>query len=170
LGTFAAVVVSLRLAREQGAVKLRVIAGLWTIVEGRKYDKEAFVTPDFVVVRAANLGSSPVTITSVEWQIGIFRKRYYFQSLNALMIGANVPPVELTTGREANFYVSINTGWLQGMGSKLNQNFPVLSAWSMRVFIHTTAGQTIAQRLNPDLKRKLVEARKQIILHEREAP
>ncbi|MEE1611120.1 hypothetical protein [Microvirga sp. CF3016] len=156
VGTLLAVVVSLHLARQQTAIKLAVRAGLRIVVTPG--EKE---TPEFVAVRVVNLGQQPVIITSVGWRWGIFRKQYAFQTLHQIGLG-QVPPIQLTTGQEANFFVPLDRGWMKRMAGELDPNFPKLAAWMMRVQVSTSVGKIITRPLEPGLRKKLAETRAKI--------
>lgn len=155
IGTLLAVWVSLYLARRQTAVRLGVSAGhRYIITQGSR------AKPEYLSIKVVNLGQQPVTITSVGWQFGVFRKSYGFQLLNATPL-SHMVPIELTTGKEANFLVPLNeeTKWLQSQAARLDRTFPSLSAWAMKVQISTSVGKIVSQRLEKGLRKKLVEAR-----------
>ncbi len=152
IGALLAVAVSLHLARQQTAIKLAVQAGHRILLTPGEQE-----TPEFVLVRVVNLGQQPVVITNFGWRWGIIRKKYAVQSLHQLGLG-HVPPIQLTTGQEAGFYVPLSGGWMTRMAGELNSKFPRLAAWMVRVQISTSVGKTITRPVESGLRKKLVEA------------
>jgi hypothetical protein len=154
IGALLAVGVSLHLAKQQTAVTLAVRAGLRVIVTPGEPEM-----PEYISVHVVNLGQQPVTITNVGWRMGIFRKRYAVQMLHGIRL-SQVPPIELSTGKQANFLVPLDTtDWMKNMASELDGTFPGLSAWMMKVQISTSVGKIISRRLEADLRKRLVRAR-----------
>jgi hypothetical protein len=54
----------------------------------------------------------------------------------------------------------METKWLPNMAADINSRLPWLTAWSLKVQIFTTVGKTVSRRIEPGLRRKLLEENK----------
>lgn len=153
IGALLAVGVSLYLAKQQTKVKLAVSAGHRLVLTRGEPE-----TPEYVSIRVVNLGQQPVTVTNVGWRFGLFRKKYAMQFLHGSPL-TEAPPVELTTGKQASFLIPLDGGWIEKIAVELDDTFPRVSAWLMKVQISTSVGKIVSRRLEPGLRKKLAEAR-----------
>jgi hypothetical protein len=154
VGALLAVWVSLSLARRQTAVRLSVRAGLRLIVTPGECHK-----PEYVSIEVVNVGQAPVVITNVGWRWGNWKKRYAVQLLDGIA-PSQVPPVTLTTGQQALFLVPVKeSNWIANMANGLGPSrWPWLTAWSLKVWISTSLGNTVTETLEKDLRQELVAA------------
>ena len=99
IGTLSAVIVSLYLARRESSTKIKVSAGHRIIVtQGLK------VKPDYCVIRIVNIGFRPVKITGIGWKVGIFKKKYWVQTVLVDQLSSQLP-IKLEHGDEASYFI-----------------------------------------------------------------
>jgi len=92
IGTLLAVIVSLYLAHTSRRQKLKVSASIMQMLTvGQKED----VYPEYVWLRATNIGHSKVKITNLGWHVGFFKKRTFLQT-NPKMIILQMCQLQLT--------------------------------------------------------------------------
>src|SRR5205809_736788 len=76
LGTLAAVIVSLWLARRQGAPRLKVRNGIYQMIQPGAVQP---MQGEYFQVAATNTGHRDVVVNGIGWRVGRFRKRTFFQ-------------------------------------------------------------------------------------------
>jgi hypothetical protein len=99
LGTLAAVILSLHLARRSERPRIRTRITLSTIVGERQPIAQGLKVLDFSV---CNLGARPITVKNLCWQTGVLRKRHYIQIAPSNAYSARMP-VKLDHGDTATF-------------------------------------------------------------------
>lgn len=162
VGSLLAVWVALRIAKKQTEVKLAVVAGERALV-----DRVARTAPMILFVQVTNIGQAPATITNVGWEQGVISKRYGIQMLEQSH-ASNTVPIDLTTGKQATFTVPFDgTTWLPDMVEWLDGWFPRFKAWDIKVCIYTSVGTTVKQRLEPALRKKLLEEHQKLLAQKR---
>ena len=142
VATFAAVLVSLWLARRGERVDLAVRVGLRSIFAGDGSPPAKALSFD-----VTNRGARPVTVVSIGWVVGKGKARKYCMQTTSGPHTANYP-LELQHGKSANFLVSFEftptwafefaTGFLP------DQESPTLK--TLRALVHTSVGTTVAVR------------------------
>lgn len=153
IATFAAVVVSLRLASRAEHVRLKAHAGIRLLFFGDGSPAE-----ELVEIHVTNLGERPVTVVSVGWSIGKGkRKRYCMQSLSGSYTAQY--PKDLAHGQSASFQVSFveTPHW----ASDFVKKFVAPSGESLSTLIaliHTSVGQTVEIKAEQNLIEKLIKS------------
>lgn len=150
-GTFAAVFVSLYLARKNSRPTLRVEASHVALIE-----QGVGVQDRYFRVSVANAGAIPVTVVSYGYTVGRIRKAYFIQTLAAgvAAIYSASLPARIEPGSSATF--------LHPRGELESTAAPLFDAvakrvrwWSRRppvwLVVHTAAGLSARQRLSPNI-------------------
>jgi hypothetical protein len=154
IATFAAVVVSLRLASRVDRVRLKVHAGIRLLFLGDRSPAE-----ELLEIHVTNLGDRPVTVTSVGWAIGKRKKRRYcLQNLSGRYTAQY--PKELAHGQSASFQVSFveTPRWANDfVGKFIASGGESLSTLVAQV--HTSVGQAVEVWAEPNLIEKLTQVR-----------
>ena len=87
IGTVAAVIVALYLARRDKRIRLEVSAGIRLIVtQGIKGNP-----PEFLTIRVTNIGHREAQLTNIGWKIGFFRKKHAVQTTIRDGISSELP-------------------------------------------------------------------------------
>jgi len=97
IGTLAAVIALLYLARGQSRLKLHITAG-HRVLAGLGTGK----LPDYVYISLVNRRSGKARIAGIGWKIGLFKKSYAIQIPDKWPWSSSLP-IELAQGREAQF-------------------------------------------------------------------
>lgn len=149
IGSLAAVVVALMLARDQRRARLVIRA------KASRYIRDGLKPPFplYAHVNVTNLGHRPVTVSSYGWQIGFLRKQYGYQKDLGNFPSTHLPH-ELTVGRDADLMVRIDQGgWLRHMVEEIGgRPFPILALYSIKVVISTAGGKFVKKRLDKSLR------------------
>jgi hypothetical protein len=154
IATFAAVVVSLRLASRYDRVRLKTYAGIRLLYIG-----DGTPAQELVEINVTNLGERPVTISTVGWAIGKGKKRRYcIQNLSGPYTSQY--PIELTHGKSASFQVffPVTPNWLSDFSNKFTASGEE-SLSTLVATVHTSVGQTVEVKVEDNLINKLMEAR-----------
>lgn len=154
LGTLAAVIVALYLARRVEKVRLKAHVGLMEVVLG---DGSPFQR--HLGIGVTNLGERPVTINSVGWAIGkLKRRRFAMQPLYGPY--TDQYPIELAHGKSANFMVSflVLPNWLKEFASGFVKDLSDKSLKTLVVQIHTSVGHVVEVHPHKDLVGELKKA------------
>jgi hypothetical protein len=162
LGTIAAVVVALYLARKDARIRLRVRAGIRTMLQAGSKAR-----PEFLMLEATNIGRRPAQIVNIGMRDGIRIRVSPRHRLGVLMVvmPPNDPlsatvPTTITDGQSASYYFP----WPQFL--KINREairtcFGGRLGWPRaRLFqfgVETSAGGGFYVRIEKGLARKLVE-------------
>lgn len=154
LGTVAAVVTSLYLARRQERPHLTVHAGiyqLFTVGEKRGSPSE------YVQIKATNTGFREVTITGIVWRAGFFRKLNFIQLPPSNVFSASVP-TKIGHGEEATYLFPVEN-FVRGseqIRRKISEfRIPALARKSLRVGISSSTGHVFWSKV-PDAVQKLI--------------
>lgn len=148
IGTLAAVVTALFLARRVEKIRLKVevgLRGIFTPGDGSPFQKHLgiFVT---------NLGERPVTVNSVVWVVGRGKKkRYAIQTVSGPH--TSQCPVELAHGKTATFLVSfdVTKNWLEDFATGFIQDLSDESLKTLFAQVHTSVGETVNVRPETNL-------------------
>ncbi len=155
LATFAAVLVSLHLARRHERIRLKSFAGLRIVYRGDGSPPEEHLN-----ISVTNLGERPVIINSVGWAVGRGKKRKYcIQTVSGPWTAQY--PVEITHGKQASFMVSFNhtPSWLTEFANDFLKPFSEGRLKTLVALIHTSVGQTIELKPEEDLLARLRKAK-----------
>ena len=108
IATFAAVVVSLWLARTSNRVKLEPYCAVVLLLDGYSAVDEA---PEFVSFRITNIGMRTATLQGIGWEAGFlkwgpFRKKYAIQKTDGYQYNPTIP-IKLADGEVAHYLVQL---------------------------------------------------------------
>lgn len=155
IATTAAVIVSLYLARRAGKPRAAVSVGHRVVITpGDKAEP-----PEIISFRIVNTGDRSIRITSIGWQVGIWRKRYAMQISDENM--SSPMPIELAHGQEAHWSVPLNArkeGWLEYFAKKMLQPNIWVSTRTLKAQFHTSVGEVFTTRPESELCKKLLDA------------
>jgi hypothetical protein len=147
IGTIAAVIAALYLARRVENVRLNIQVGLMEVVIG---DGSPF--QEHVGISVTNLGERPVTVNTVGWAIGKGKKRRFaVQPLHSPH--SEQYPIELAHGKSANFIVSfdIMPGWKRDFATGFIKDLSDKSLKTLVAQVHTSVGKTVEAHPRKDL-------------------
>ncbi len=114
------------------------------------------------MIQVTNLGHRPATIHTVGWKIGFFRKRQIIQLPSDTPLSAKLNQ-KLEDGQSAHYMFWVKAegrdpGWADQFSKELSQfKFPKLTVYSMKAQVHTSVGKTFEVRIEPGLRRLLIE-------------
>lgn len=155
IGTVAAVITALYLAKRVENVHLNVQVGLLQVVIG---DGSPF--QEYVGINVTNLGERPVTVNSVGWAIGKGKKRKF--AIQPLYSPHSAQyPIELAHGKSANFLVSfdVTPGWKRDFATGFVRDLSDKSLNTLVAQVHTSVGKTVNVHPRRDLLDALKEFR-----------
>jgi|SRR5580692_5561138 hypothetical protein len=152
IGTLAAVIAALYLARRVEKVRLKVHVGPRVVVlgDGTPFKKQ-------IAFSVTNLGERPVTIESVGWSIGRGKgRRFAIQPVSGPFTSQY--PIEIAHGKGTTFMVSLSEtpNWYLEFATGFVQDLSDESLKTLVAQIHTSVGQTI--EIHPE--KELVDALK----------
>lgn len=154
IATFAAVLVSLHLARRSERIRLQVFAGLRLVIRGDGTPPEEHLN-----IGVTNLGDRSVTVNTVGWAVGKRKqRRHCIQTVSGPWTAQY--PIELAHGKNASFMVSFNhtPAWLTEFANGFLKSDKELDTLVAQV--HTSVGQTIEVKPEKGLVERLRKTRK----------
>ena len=154
IATFAAVVVSLHLARKAEAVKIKADVGIRVLIAGDGTPEEEHVSFSTV-----NLGDRPVNIVSIGWSVGKGKsKRYCVQPFAGQY--SHQCPKQLSHGEQASFLVSFKAtpNWPKEFAEGFVKDMNEKNLKTLRALIQTSLGKAIEVVPENNLIKKLREA------------
>jgi hypothetical protein len=154
IATFAAVVVSLHLARRSERVRLRVRTGIRLVIQG-----DGTPAHEVLEFHATNIGDRPVTVASVGWSIGKRKKRRYCIQTLCGPYSAQYPKV-LAHGESASFHVSFDEApnWPKKFLEFVDEGHEPIE--TLRAQFHTSVGHSTEVAPEDNVLKKLEEARR----------
>jgi hypothetical protein len=157
IGTVAAVITSLWFAFHQNRIKLKVSAGHRILITTASRE-----TPDYCCINVVNVGLRPAKISNVSWQVGRGRKKKRFIQTFGYP-GFDDIPKTLQEGEAANFmipFVSSGGGkdWIIDFAKDLVGKDSSVLIKSLKVYVHTSVGQSFKSKAEKDLIEKLEDA------------
>lgn len=146
LATFGAVLVSLHLARQRDAVKLRVYAGRRLVFMG-----DGTPALRYVAISATNLGERPVTILTAGWRVGRRKKaRYCVQTVGERFTDRY--PIELAHGKSATFmFEETADEWAREIMNGFIKDPSDRNLKTFTAYVSTSVGSTTWCKPEPDL-------------------
>ena len=143
IGTLAAVIISLYLARRSGRPRASISVGhRIVIILGDKR-----MPPEVIVFRIVNTGDRTIRVTNIGWRIGLWKKRYAIQGYDEAQ--SSPLPVELSHGQEASWTVPLDAReepWLQYFSHKMMKPNLWLSCATIKAQFHTSVGEVFSTR------------------------
>lgn len=155
IGTLAAVIVSLYLARSEKPIKLEIRAGHRMMIEqGQKGEP----TP-LLYIGATNRGYRPAIITNIGWKLGFLKNRYAIQMTTGAIQGSSTMPVKIDDGEEAKWLLSLerDDNWVKRFSREFLMPNPRLNLFWLRLQIHTSIGKTFNARIEKGLREELLK-------------
>jgi hypothetical protein len=154
LGTIAAVLVSLHLARRDKKIRLEVSAGHRIIITSGV----PAPYPEYLYIHIVNIGHREAQITNIGWKAGFLRKRHAVQATVHEM--SSPIPVRLKDGEEAQYFISLNEerNWLKDFVQRMLQPYPQLQSYFLKVQVFTSIGNKFEARIEKSLRDKLIKA------------
>lgn len=166
-GTFAAVVVSLYLARASQRVRLRVTAGLRLVLGLGQQQKPT----EHLYINVVNVGSRVARVTNLGWCVGLLRRRQAVQIIDRNAMSSQLP-IELADGQEATWIIPLvpEENWIDSFSQDLLLPYWRSRLWSAKLQVFTSLGRVFEAPLERSLKRRLTEScRKQRAAGQRDA-
>ncbi len=156
IGTIAAVIVSLYLARRAGRADVRVSAAIMNLISPGQKPADA---PEFFDIRAVNHGFREVVIQGIMWRLRGLKPKFYFVIPPADPYSTRLP-VRLQYGERAQFMFPTRT-FRKDAESLLLPLKDSRSVWlatrRLRVGVYSTTGQEFLTRLDKQVRRWLVD-------------
>lgn len=149
LGSLAAVIVALYLARQDRRLNLEVAAQHSLLVS----ELGTPPWPQYLSVRITNHGRREAQIIGIGWRIGLFKKRLADQTPPNDRISNSIP-CKLADGDEAVFYfpLSKDGGWVKEFSTQVLTR-PIW--WALlfaKVRVYTSVGVVFEKRFNSTLR------------------
>jgi len=158
LGTFAAVLTSLYLARET-RIRIKIRAEVSYIVT--RGDPSGH-RPECLSFRITNTGIRETTISQLYWDIGLFKKKHYLWLVPENSYSSPLP-VRLKDGEDASYLMPMHE-FDSNLGD-IGRN--LLSGWLGPIKAHfiyacvgTSTGSHFKKRVGPDLRKRFLNAAK----------
>jgi len=158
IGTVAAVIVALYLARRDKRIRLQVSAGIRLIVTQGIKGKH----PDFLTIRVTNIGHREAQLTNIGWKVGFFRKKHAVQTTMRDGISSDLP-VRLKDGEEASYYIPLdnrNINWMEDFVKDFMSKYPTIISRSIKIIADTSVGTKFESRIEKGLRDRLVKVAK----------
>jgi hypothetical protein len=155
VGTIAAVIAALSLARQDRRVRLRVNAGSRVMVS-----QNPTSTPsDQLLIGITNIGHREAQISNIGWKVGIFKKKFSIQTPSFDAYSSSIPS-RLRDGEEARFLIPLDDeiDWLGNFVQQFLKPYPKVLVHFVWVQAHTSVGKTFEARIEKSLRIKLIEA------------
>ncbi len=156
IGTIAAVVVSLYLARQGSSIKLNITAG--HRLRATPGIKGPY--PEYLVINIVNIGYRDVQITNIGWKIGFFKK----QMQHAIQLiepdGMSSPlPVWLKYGEQANYFIplGLKREWLENFIKDFYKYHTKSRVKHTKVWVSTSLGKTLESTIEDGLQKIILE-------------
>lgn len=159
IGTIAAVVVALWLARRQNQQRVAIKAEVSLVW----FDKGSEKNREYLSVCAVNVGDRPVTISHLSLRFGFFRKLWVAVPLPDQEVSSSFP-TEITYGREAKWFIPLERDgfkWCEGVAGFLADSYRSMPIRFASVYAISTTGRvfkassgsSVATAFNKTLKK-----------------
>ena len=149
IGTLAAVVTSLYLARRDAKIDLIINAGIRSLVLGGKVQ-----ATDYIYLNITNRGRRGARVTQLYWKTGFLWKRTYIWIPQQNDLSARIP-VKLSDGDEAIFMSSLidfESSLSEIANNALSGWFSGLKSRFIRVGVCTSSDDQFEKRLEKKLR------------------
>ena len=153
LGSLAAAVIALWLARRVSKVSLQSWVGIRTTFGGSGPQQ------DVVSFSVTNVGERPVTISAIGWCFGKGKRRPYFIQMLSGVVGAHLPK-KIEHGETATFIVSLSESpdFFEKFAKHVIDENYTNKLKTIRAQIHTSVGHTEDVAPKKNILDKLDEA------------
>jgi hypothetical protein len=157
IGTLAAVIISLYLARRERKIQLKVSAGhRLMLIPGRTEKPIEYLNIDIV-----NVGARVANITNIGWSIGFLRKRVAVQMTIQDGFSSKMP-TQLDDGERASYYIPLygEAQWLETFAKDFLGKHPRVWSRTIKIIVHTSVGKVFTSRIEKGLRDELVKSAK----------
>lgn len=156
VGSLAAVITSLWLARRESRIKLGVTVKHMQLVTAGIGD-----APDYLHINIVNKCIRPVKITGVGWEVGRLKNKDHFVQLFGDK-NSDALPKMLNEGEEANLLVKFHeigddNDWIKTFPRKALLPKPKQKIKTLRAIVYTSVGQNFKVKVDQDLRKTLVK-------------
>ena len=148
VGTLAAVVVALWLAKRQGAPQVRLRAGIYAVISGGPPPRS--VQGRVVRIGVVNSGLRDSLVTGIGWRVGLFNKAHFF-----ILLADGSLPRKLSPAEE----VSITIPWAQFEKDSHNLRAELRAGWipglrrkTLRVATYLSTGENVYAKPDAPLR------------------
>jgi hypothetical protein len=147
IGSLAAVITSLWLARKESRIKLAVtVKHMKVLTQGGKE------RPDYVNIKVVNLNIRPAKITNIGWEVGRFKNKVHFLQLFGDSNSDQIPKV-LNEGEEGNFMVpfrlrNTDDDWIKRFPKDLLLPNPKRKIKTLKTIVYTSVNKKF--KVKPD--------------------
>jgi len=154
LGTIAAVVVALYLARIDKQVRLEVSAGIRFMLTSGVPGPH----PEYLAIRIVNIGHREAQVTNIGWKVGLFKKKLAVQTTRKDGLSSDLP-IRLKDGQEANYYIPLskNANWLRDFVKDFLPNRFRSRARFIKITVHTSIGKSFEAKIEKGLRDRLID-------------
>ena len=155
IATFAAVLVSLALARREG-IRITISAGVRDLV----LPGTELPFPEMLSITVRNIGSRPAPIEGIAWRRRPWSSRYAYQLFDSTG-GYPGPPRTVDVGQSTTFMLPLSHTSRIRWGAEFLNDFagrwPGLGARLVRVHAWTPVGQRCSSFLEASLRQRIVD-------------
>ncbi|MFC1650571.1 hypothetical protein ACFL2X_03275 [Candidatus Latescibacterota bacterium] len=154
IGTLAAVIVSLYLARQDRRIKLKVSAGHRMLVTEGQQGK----SPQYIVISVVNVGHREAKVTGIGWEVGLRKKISAYQTVPRDGLSSTIP-VKLEDGDEANYYIPLQgeLKWIESFNNDILKPHPKFNLIFTKVVVFTSIGKVFKSKIEKGLQNKILE-------------
>lgn len=149
IGTIAAVITSLYLAKRGDALKLKIQARVMLLIaEGQEGQ------PEYLNVTIINIRRREATITALGWETGLFKKNYFYWMIPRNRLSAAIP-VTLKDGQRAEYMMPMSDfdRLLGDIGRKfISGRLSFIKAHFIRISATASTGDNFKSRVNKSLR------------------
>ncbi len=150
IGSLSAAIVALYLAKSAERIRLRGYCGLRVIVG------QGMAPQDLVFISVTNVGTRATVINNISMRVGWLKRRHAIITVVKDQYSVGVP-YSIADGQEGHWGIPLDKDkkWLADLidGFVLNRS----DVNSLRFFVHTNHGETLALRLEKPLRDAIIE-------------
>jgi len=154
LGTIAAVIVSLYLARRDKRIRLEVSTGVRLMVTPGMKGKH----PEYLTIRIVNIGHREAQVINIGWKVGLFKKQYAVQTTIRDRLSSDMP-VCLKDGEIATYYIPLDekSEWISDFARDFLARNPKFRSRFIKVAAYTSVGTNFEARIEKGLRERLIK-------------
>lgn len=157
VGTLAAVIVSLYLARQDRRIRLDVYAGIriltLPLIDGK--------FPEYLVFHIVNISRREAQVKGISWMCNFHKVRVLHNPLKDGL--SSELPIKLRDGEEANFFHPLkNSSYLDDIAKAYLSRYPRLLSYFIKIEVSTSVGVDFKVRIEKNLRERLVQTAKQL--------
>ena len=155
IGTLAAVLLAIYLARRDKNIRLEISAGHRLMFTPANPDSR----PEYLYVHIVNIGHREAQIVNIGWKFGFLKKEYAIQTLVPNDGISSSMPIRLKDGEEAKYFIPLNNqiNWIEDIINKSLQPNPKRRINFMYLQVFTSVGKTFTTRIEKGLKNRILK-------------